>query len=178
MAKFNVENEHVEVEIEKLYKFSPELVYEAWTKKDLLKQWFMTSARTNKEIEADVKEGGKYRIVDQQRNGKVNVIEGIYESLVMDEYVKMTIGMPGLGETHELLEVTNLLQLRQKYFISVTTMKDNTLAQKANYNVYVSSNTFYLTDGTDYSSFISYHIFFETLVRKYNEYLLHNDISN
>ena len=33
MAKFNVENEHVEVEIEKLYKFSPELVYEAWTKK-------------------------------------------------------------------------------------------------------------------------------------------------
>ncbi|HCZ5738122.1 TPA: MurR/RpiR family transcriptional regulator [Staphylococcus aureus] len=82
------------------------------------------------------------------------------------------------GETHELLEVTNLLQLRQKYFISVTTMKDNTLAQKANYNVYVSSNTFYLTDGTDYSSFISYHIFFETLVRKYNEYLLHNDISN
>ncbi|HHO5230995.1 hypothetical protein ACCB39_05955, partial [Staphylococcus aureus] len=24
----------------------------------------------------------------------------------------------------------------------------------------------------------SYHIFFETLVRKYNEYLLHNDISN
>ncbi len=56
-------------------------------------------------------------------------------------------------------------------------MKDNTLAQKANYNVYVSSNTFYLTDGTDYSSFINY-IFFETLVRKYNEYLLHNDISN
>lgn len=81
MAKFNVENEHVEVEIEKLYKFSPELVYEAWTKKDLLKQWFMTSARTNKEI------------------------EGIYESLVMDEYVKMTIGMPGLSETQDVIEV-------------------------------------------------------------------------
>lgn len=75
------------------------------------------------------------------------------------------------GETHQLIEVTNLLQLRQQYFISVTTMKDNTLAQKANYNIYVSSNTFYLHDGTDYSSFISYHIFFETLVRKYNEYL-------
>ncbi|HCW0035877.1 TPA: SRPBCC domain-containing protein [Staphylococcus aureus] len=81
MAKFNVENEHVEVEIEKFYKFSPELVYEAWTKKDLLKQWFMTSARTNKEI------------------------EGIYESLVMDEYVKMTIGMPGLSETQDVIEV-------------------------------------------------------------------------
>lgn len=73
------------------------------------------------------------------------------------------------GETYQLKEVTQLLQLRQKYFISVTTMKDNTLAQQANYNVYVSSNTFYLNDGTDYSSFISYHIFFETLLRKYNE---------
>ena len=48
-------------------------------------------------------------------------------------------------------------------------MKDNTLSQKANYNIYVSSNTFYLVDGIDYSSFISYHIFFETLLRKYNE---------
>lgn len=51
----------------------------------------------------------------------------------------------------------------------MTTLKDNTLAQKANYNIYVSSNTFYLVDGIDYSSFISYHIFFETLLRKYNE---------
>ena len=33
------------------------------------------------------------------------------------------------GESHQL-NVTNLLQLRQKYFISVTTMKDNSLAQK------------------------------------------------
>lgn len=63
------------------------------------------------------------------------------------------------GETYQLTEVTQLLQLRQKYFISVTTMKDNSLAQQANYNIYVSSNTFYLNDGTDYSSFISYHIF-------------------
>ena len=55
--------------------------------------------------------------------------------------------------------ITNLLQLRQRYFISVTTMKDNTLAQKANYNVYVSSHTFYLYNDIDYSSFINYHIF-------------------
>lgn len=110
------------LKLKKLYKFSPELVYEAWTKKDLLKQWFMTSARTNKEIEADVKEGGKYRIVDQQRNGKVNVIEGIYESLVMDEYVKMTIGMPGLSETQDVIEVEflNVKQVAPKcYFIIV-----------------------------------------------------------
>ena len=32
------------------------------------------------------------------------MIEGIYESLVMDEYVKMTIGMPGLSETQDVIE--------------------------------------------------------------------------
>lgn len=73
------------------------------------------------------------------------------------------------GESYQIPEITNALQLKQQYFISVTTLKDNNLAQKANYNVYVSSNTFYLHDGTDYSSFISYHIFFETVVRKFNE---------
>ena len=56
-------------------------------------------------------------------------------------------------------------------------MKDNTLAQKQiTTSMYPVTHSFYLTDGTDYSSFISYHIFFETLVRKYNEYLLHNSI--
>lgn len=104
LAKYNVENEYIEIEIERLLKFSPELVYEAWTKKDLLKQWFMTSLRTNKEIEADVQEGGTYRIVDS-RNGKRNVIEGTFETLVMDEFIKMTIGMPELSNDQDLIEV-------------------------------------------------------------------------
>ncbi|EHJ07374.1 SRPBCC family protein [Staphylococcus simiae] len=104
MAKFNVENEHVEIDVERLLKFSPELVYEAWTKKDILKQWFMTSTRTNKSIEADVKEGGTYRIVDV-RNGKENIIEGTFETLIMDEFIKMTIGMPGLSEEQDVIEV-------------------------------------------------------------------------
>jgi hypothetical protein len=55
--KYNVENEYVEIDIERLLKYSPETIYEAWTKEDILKQWFMTSKRTNKSFEADVQEG-------------------------------------------------------------------------------------------------------------------------
>ena len=62
-----------------------------------LKKWFMTTQRTNKSFDADIQEGGKYRIIDS-RNGKQNIIEGTYEELVLDEYIKMTIGMPGLSE--------------------------------------------------------------------------------
>ena len=64
----------------------------------------MTSKRTNKSFEADVQEGGKYRIVDS-RNGKQNIIEGTYEELVMDEFIKMTIGMPGLSNDEDIIEV-------------------------------------------------------------------------
>ena len=74
MAKYNVENEYVEIDIERLLKYTPEVVYEAWTKTDILKKWFMTTQRTNKSFDADIQEGGKYRIIDS-RNGKQNIIE-------------------------------------------------------------------------------------------------------
>merc|ERR1711964_42860 len=100
----NVENEYVEIDIERLLKYTPEVGYEAWTKKDILKKWFMTTQRTNKSFDADIQEGGKYRIIDS-RNGKQNIIEGTYEELVLDEYIKMTIGMPGLSEEEDVIEV-------------------------------------------------------------------------
>ena len=104
MGKYNVENEYVEIRLERLFKVEPELLYQAWTDQRFLKQWFMTSKRTNKSFEADVQEGGKYRIVDS-RNGKQNIIEGTYEELVMDEFIKMTIGMPGLSNEEDIIEV-------------------------------------------------------------------------
>lgn len=104
MAKYNIENEYVEIHIERLIKHSPEQVYQAWTEIDLLKQWFMTSQRSNQEFIANVQENGKYRIVDK-RNGKENTIEGKYEEIVENEYIKMTIGMPGLSDNDDIIEV-------------------------------------------------------------------------
>ncbi|MCJ1655737.1 SRPBCC domain-containing protein [Staphylococcus sp. NRL 16/872] len=104
MAKYNVENEHVEIHIERLLKYSPELVYKAWTDVDLLKQWFMTSQRTNKAFDVNMHEGGSYRIVDS-RNGKQNIVQGTYEELVKNEYIKMTIGMPELSDHEDVIEV-------------------------------------------------------------------------
>ena len=104
VAKYNVENEHVEIHIERLLKYSPELVYQVWTDADLLKQWFMTSQRTNKSIDVDMTESGSYRIVDS-RNGRQNIIQGTYQELVDNEYIKMTIGMPELSDQEDVIEV-------------------------------------------------------------------------
>lgn len=96
MAKYNVEDEYVQIHIERLLKYSPSLVYQAWTTASLLKQWFMTSQRTNQTFDVDVAENGKYRIVDK-RNGKANVIEGTFEVLVENQYIKMTIECQSLA---------------------------------------------------------------------------------
>ncbi|WP_371860287.1 SRPBCC family protein, partial [Staphylococcus xylosus] len=42
MGKYNVENENVEIRLERLFKVEPELLYQAWTDQRFLKQWFMT----------------------------------------------------------------------------------------------------------------------------------------
>ena len=64
MAKYNVENDNVNVNLERLFKSSPELLYRAWTDERLLKRWFMTSERTNQLIQIDAQEQGSYKIID------------------------------------------------------------------------------------------------------------------
>ena len=105
VAKYNVENEHVEIHIERLLKILTRISIPSLDGCfDLLKQWFMTSQRTNKSIDVDMTESGSYRIVDS-RNGRQNIIQGTYQELVDNEYIKMTIGMPELSDQEDVIEV-------------------------------------------------------------------------
>ncbi len=104
MAKYNVENENVEVRLERLFKVEPELLYQAWTDERFLKQWFMTTDRTNKSIQITPEQNGSYKIVDV-RKGKENIVQGSYVTLTPYEYVVMTIGMPELSDSEDTIEV-------------------------------------------------------------------------
>lgn len=104
MARYNVENENVEIQLERLFKVEPELVYQAWTEQRFLKQWFMTTERTNKSIEIDAVQNGGYEIIDV-RKGKENIVKGSYVTLNPNEYIVMTIGMPELSDSEDTIEV-------------------------------------------------------------------------
>ena len=104
MARYNVENENVEIQLERLFKVEPELVYQAWTEQRFLKQWFMTTERTNKSIEIDAVQNGSYEINDV-RKGKENIVKGSYVTLNPNEYIVMTIGMPELSDSEDTIEV-------------------------------------------------------------------------
>lgn len=104
MARYNVENENVKIQLERLFKVEPELVYQAWTEQRFLKQWFMTTERTNKSIEIDAVQNGSYEIIDV-RKGKENIVKGSYVTLNPNEYIVMTIGMPELSDSEDTIEV-------------------------------------------------------------------------
>lgn len=104
VGKYNVENEHVEIRLERLFKVEPELLYQAWTDQRFLKQWFMTTERTNKSIQINPEQNGDYEIVDA-RKGKENVVKGSFITLTPYEYIVMTIGMPELSDSEDTIEV-------------------------------------------------------------------------
>src|SRR5699024_12684124 len=103
MARYNVENENVEIQLERLFKVEPELVYQAWTEQRFLKQWLMRTERTNNSIEIDAVQNGSYEIIDV-RTGKDNIVKGPYVTLNPDGYVVMTIGMPELSDSDDTVE--------------------------------------------------------------------------
>lgn len=104
MGKYNVENEYVEIRLERLFKVEPELLYQAWTDQRFLKQWFMTTDRTNKSIHINAEQNGSYEIIDV-RKGKENVVKGSFITLTPYEYIVMTIGMPELSDSEDTIEI-------------------------------------------------------------------------
>lgn len=76
------------------------------------------------------------------------------------------------GETPHLKENIEIMHTRNISYISITTLKDNYLAQNARYNIYVNSSPIELFNQISYSSFLPYHIAFEVIVRKFSEWKL------
>lgn len=106
MALYNVEHEYIEVSIQRQMRTTANAIYRAWTEATLMKQWFMTTARTNISIDVDAQVNGVYHIVDQRKTGTYTV-EGIYEVLDAPTTLRMTVGIPAEDEsvTHDILEV-------------------------------------------------------------------------
>lgn len=74
------------------------------------------------------------------------------------------------GETKNFEDIIQLIKTRNLQYISVTTLKDNLLAQNAMFNIYVNSTPFHLFNGINNSSFLPYHIVFDVILRKFSKW--------
>ncbi|MDO5375402.1 MAG: SRPBCC domain-containing protein [Staphylococcus rostri] len=99
-----MQNEAVEIELVRLMKTTPEKAYDAWVVPDQMKQWLMTTPRTNVAVHSDAVEGGTYQIRDV-RQGKEREVTGTYEQLVPHEHIRLTIQMPALSDEADVIDV-------------------------------------------------------------------------
>ncbi|MCC3868100.1 MurR/RpiR family transcriptional regulator [Terrisporobacter mayombei] len=75
------------------------------------------------------------------------------------------------GENKFLIDFASQLQVRNIPILSITKLKENTLSQMSDYNLYISSVTFLETiNEMSYESVTSYFILIEILFLKYVEY--------
>lgn len=74
------------------------------------------------------------------------------------------------GESKNLDEIIHMIKTRNIKYISVTTLRNNLLAQNAMFNIYVNSTPFYLYNKVDNSSFLPFYIVFDIIVRKFSEW--------
>jgi uncharacterized protein YndB with AHSA1/START domain len=72
------------------YKASKDRVFQAWTKQELLKQWWGPEGFTTTIDRMDVVEGGAYRFIMQAPNGANHIIGGKYMAIIPNEKLVFT----------------------------------------------------------------------------------------
>ena len=100
---------------------SREKVFAAWTEEALIKQWFCPQeGMTVPVAEFDVREGGTYRLVVEDTEGKTYSPGGVYEKIVTNEQLifswkwadselitRVTIELRALGDKETELTLTH-----------------------------------------------------------------------
>ena len=84
-----------EIEITRVYDARRELVFDAWTKGEHLKNWFAPTGFTVPEVESDPTEGGAYRLAMRSPDGQVFWTQGTYREVVPPERIVLAQGVLG-----------------------------------------------------------------------------------
>jgi uncharacterized protein YndB with AHSA1/START domain len=74
-----------------------EQVYEAWTKPDLLQQWFAPRGSAVRSADVALHEGGTYRVEVIDSDWNRHVTDGRYEELVPNRSIVKTLAHDGPG---------------------------------------------------------------------------------
>ena len=105
----------------RIFPASRERVFAAWTREEILKQWFCPGENMTIPVaEADAREGGHYRIVMRNKDGNTYSPSGTYEKVVENEQLifswkwadsdlvtRVTIDLKALNENETELTLTH-----------------------------------------------------------------------
>lgn len=84
----------------------PSLVYQAWTDPEMLMHWFGPDHCTVFHAEADVREGGSFRVRMKATDGEIHDVSGTYLVVVPDERLEFTWAWITMPERQSRVTVT------------------------------------------------------------------------
>jgi uncharacterized protein YndB with AHSA1/START domain len=84
-----------EIEVTRTYDAPRELVFDAWTNEEHLKNWYAPAPFTVHEVQSDPTEGGTYRLGMRSPEGEVFWTKGTYREVVPPERFVMSQGVLG-----------------------------------------------------------------------------------
>lgn len=86
------------------FEVPPEKVFEAWLNPELMRKWLFTLTNTNKAVENEPVEGGKWEIIDHREGTDYRAI-GEYLEIKKYERLVFTFKMPQFSESEDKLTV-------------------------------------------------------------------------
>ena len=94
------------ISIVRKFKVAPEKVWRAWTDPQTLKQWMAPSdAYVVLVAEADVRVGGRYRIVMKAPDGEEHDVSGVYREVTVNRKLVYTWAWKSTPERESLVSV-------------------------------------------------------------------------
>jgi len=93
--------------VERTLRAAPQRVWQAWTQVEALTQWFAPADAFKVKVEeADVRVGGRYRIVMTAPDGEVHDVSGVYREVVPNERLVFTWAWRSTPERESLVTLT------------------------------------------------------------------------
>lgn len=111
--------ENLVLVVQRKMKASPERLFDAWTRPELMRQWFHAGAKmTTPVAEADPKVGGPWKVVMRSGDGKEYPNNGKY--LLIDRPNKLVFTWHPMGQADYETKVTLLFKKVSDEFTEMT----------------------------------------------------------
>ena len=114
----------IQVQMQQEFHTSLDQLFDAWCNVDTIKQWFAPGNMSVPEAQADVRIGGRYRIVMQDDDGAQHIVGGQYLEIITNEKLVFEWQWEGSPTTTTVSlkfsavdENTSLLELTHSGFV-------------------------------------------------------------
>ena len=100
--------ENIKLQMKKIVKAPRAAVFDAWTKPELMKQWYAPGTMKTPEASSDLRVGGKYHVHMQgEMDGEQSshTARGTYQKIVPNELISFTWGWDGDPSPETLVTV-------------------------------------------------------------------------